>query len=551
MISYKKKILLSLVSAIIICFLSIIIVSAVRNFLIEGPKYSENSGFFEDAFQLKIFSFPGVHIYYTLDGSEPTIYSDEYTQPITIKDASNNPNVYSAITGMSGSFGDYIPDYPIDKATVVKSIAVIGNYQSEVSTAVYFVGFQDKPGYENVKIMSMVVNPYDLFSEEGIYVVGTLAGMPENGVDYSPGQYPANYNIESKEMRRKAHIILWDTNGSKLAEEDLAIGIHGGWSKSFRQKGFNFYQADEYGMDNYGFDQYMLRTSGYRDTFQTMFRDVLNQELVNDRDIATQASSPCILFINGEYWGIYNLQQRYSETYFKSEFGIDEDNIICIKSGSVAQGESSDIEYYNALIQFAVNNDLSKEKNYEEISRMMDIQSFIDYNCFECYIANMDWPINNNCCFRSRKVKSGSAYEDGRWRWAPFDTDDSVNIDISYPIMGWVDSNPFTYEAHWAGNPAETELMLALRRNEEFCTQFKNTFIEMAEKNFDYNTVKVLLDQYAQTYRIPMTMTQNRFQTMDYTEDTFNQYVSYIDDFFRNRAEYVIPYMEAINWKVD
>ena len=544
--SHKTKAIVVLLICVALCAAAYLCVWAARHLVLEGPLYSEQSGFYDEGFELKLHTLPGVRVYYTLDGSEPTENSAEYHGPIRIDDATGRENLYAAMTGMSGTYGDYIPDFPVDKATVVKSIAVFGRYRSPVSVGVYFVGFGDKSGYDGVRIMSMIVDPDDLFSDSGIYVVGTLAGKPDATAEYTPGTYPANYNIETADMRRKAKITLWDADKSLLADETLAVGIHGGWSKSFRQKGFNFYSVKEYGPDAYGLGEYMLRTSGFRDTFQTMFRDVFNQELVATRDIATQSSSPCVLFINGEYWGLYNLQQRYNETYFKNRYGIEKDDVIVIKSGYVAQGKESDIEYYNALIDYAATHDLSVTENYDTICGMMDVQSFIDYNCAQCYIANMDWPINNDCCFRSRSANGGSPYADGKWRWALYDTDDSDNVDITFPVMGRTASNPFTEEAHWAGDPAETALMAALRKNAEFCRLFAKTFAEMANTNFRYETVKPLLDRYASTYRAPMVMTQRRFQTAAFTAGTFDAYVANIDEFFKNRGAYVVPYMEEV-----
>ncbi len=439
MLTYRLKSIIVVIIEIV--FLLLIVIFACRKLKIEKPTYSKQSGFYEMPFKLKIVSSPKACIYYTLDGTEPTTNSIEYQSPIYISDASENDNYYANISGMSGSYGDYFPPFRIDKATVVKSISVINGISSEVSTGVFFVGYQDKIGYKDMKIMSMVVDPDDLFSDRGIYVIGKLAGGVQPNVEYDPGNYPANYNIESKKMRCKAYVMLWDSNKNLLNEENLSIGIHGGWSKSFRQKGFNFYTDDEDNTYKDNLGKYMLRTSGFRDTFQTMFRDVLNQELVADREMATQESSPCILFINGEYWGIYNLQERYNEEYFKDKYNIDKDNIIVIKTGSVSQGETTDIKYYDELISYATTHDLSIQENYDAISKMMDIQSFIDYYCAECYIANIDWPINNNCCFRSRNIKHDSKYEDGRWRWAMFDTDDSDNIVAKeHPAGGGADT---------------------------------------------------------------------------------------------------------------
>ncbi len=68
----------------------------------------------------------------------------------------------------------------------------------------------------------------------------------------------------------------------------------------------------------------------------------------------------------------------------------------------------------------------------------------------------------------------------------------------------------------------------------------------MTNSNFNYERVKQLLDQYSNIYRIPMTITQNRFNSMEYTPQTFDDYVLEIDEFFKNRKKYVIPYMEEV-----
>ena len=38
-----------------------------------------------------------------------------------------------------------------------------------------------------------------------------------------------------------------------------------------------------------------------------------------------------VVFLNGEYWGIYNLQERYSDNYVQEHHDINKKNVICIK----------------------------------------------------------------------------------------------------------------------------------------------------------------------------------------------------------------------------
>lgn len=55
-------------------------------YLASFPEYSEEPGAYETSISLKLFSAGKGDIYYTLDGSEPSKYSDRYTGPIKLTD---------------------------------------------------------------------------------------------------------------------------------------------------------------------------------------------------------------------------------------------------------------------------------------------------------------------------------------------------------------------------------------------------------------------------------------------------------------------------------
>ena len=65
--------------------------------------FSKGSGFYNKEFELSIYA-PTAEIYYTLDGTDPNENSIKYTDPIIIKDISENPNVYSMRTDVSARF---------------------------------------------------------------------------------------------------------------------------------------------------------------------------------------------------------------------------------------------------------------------------------------------------------------------------------------------------------------------------------------------------------------------------------------------------------------
>ena len=193
-----------------------------------------------------------------------------------------------------------------------------------------------------------------------------------------------------------------------------------------------FYSREEYGKKNVKYelipgatteiddttirDKYKRFTmrNGGNDLGFAQFRDNYIQSLVGDRAFETLSSRPAIMFINGEYWGVYTLQEDYSDNYIENNYNIDKDNVIIIECGhSVDEGLEEDLTLYKELINFAKNNDLSISSNYEKISGMMDMQSFIDYYCTEIFIANHDWMNNNNRCTVRRRLV---ALDDVRYR---------------------------------------------------------------------------------------------------------------------------------------
>lgn len=537
---------------------------------VNKPCFSKESGFYKDSFELQLSTTTasGITIYYTTDGSIPTNESTPYEGEILVKNRTDEPNVLAAKTGISTLCG-YIPPFNIDKATVIRAVAYdeAGN-ASEVVTKTYFVGM-DMEKYNHLPVISIVTDPANLFDyNTGIYVQGATydkwianGGDPNNTDSW---EWPGNYSQEGREWERPVHIDYFEGDGNLGFSQDLGMRIMGGGSRSYEQKSLKFFAREEYGKKNIKyplipgltkeiddttplatFKTFVLRNGG-NDNFYAKLRDPYFQSLVEDRDIDTQSATPVIVFIDGEYWGIYSLNEDYSDNYIKNHYDVDKDNVVMIKKGKIEEGTEEDKQFYDELISFAKNNDLSDAKNYEQISSMMDMQSFIDFCATEIYLGNEDWiNYNNNYRLWRTRTTSNAPYEDGKWRWMIYDTEYSLDL---YGLGKNYEFDAIDYINYWGeiGQDAFTQIVLfkALMQNADFRQQFVTTFMDLANVNFEPNSASQKLDKIAAQYGPCISDSFYRFGPdfiIDYNipQEYFNEQIEAIRSALYNRNRYV------------
>lgn len=354
--------------------------------------FSEESGFYQEPFELELYAPEGTVIYYTLDGSEPDKNAIRYIEPIHISDATDNDNVYSLRNDVSAGFleeeiAEYckassnyiIPDYNIDKCTVVRAVFldVDGNY-SEIKTKSYFVGYEDKMGYDGVNIISIVTDPDNLFDyDSGIYILGqTYAEVADDSdmkQNYHWMFWKANYCQRGLEWERSADIQLFNTEKELLFEQECGIRIQGGASRGYLPRSINIYAREQYGGDDrlyidlfhtgYIPDTITLFAGG-NDT-SSKFRDRLMAGLVKERNFSKMNYEPCVMFLDGEYWGVYWLTEKYDDVFLEYYYGVEKDNVVMIKADVLEEGEEEDEELYREMMWYMTSADLSVYENYE------------------------------------------------------------------------------------------------------------------------------------------------------------------------------------------
>ena len=557
------------------CKLIIVIVSLI--FLIlgiayidvmnsEAPRFSVESGFYVEDFYLEMNSEYGSKIYYTLDGSIPDEKALVYNEPILIENATHNENTISMITDTStGFYTDLIaeketrdknpgymqPDFLIDKCTVIRAVSIAENgLRSEEVSASYFVGITPEE-YGGCKIISLITEVGNLFdSEKGIYVTGDIfeTALEEGGMGNRWMFWPANYRQKGREWEREAIFHFFDQQGNMELAKKGGIRIHGGVSRGTLPKSLNLYSRTEYdGESTFGLEMF---ENGYKpkratlsaggDQLITQFNDYIMTECVSDMNIATLTHIPYVLFINGEYWGFYWLNEKYDEKYLAYYYGVDEDNVILIKNDVLEVGQEGEETLFDELEAYIGSLDMSIEENYNKACEIMDMDSYIDYNAVMLYIARRDdWPFTNYAIWKTRDIK-GDMYSDGKWRWLLFDCNSLC--------MGNEEKGPEhnTLEYMLDEEMVKISPMFAsLWKNEGFREKFIERLFYVADYCFEANKMSSMIDEYSQKMIPILSKSWERFYGQERNVlGEFYNYMQYHRNFFNGRRAIVESWFE-------
>lgn len=185
---------------------------------------------------------------------------------------------------------------------------------------------------------------------------------------------------------------------------------------AYGQSSLNY---DVYGGGVTEFTNLLLRSG--QDFPISIIRNELSQELCAQAtdNVINQRSIYCILYINGEYSGIYSLKEKANEQLYAGIAGVSRDSVEVLEA-NVSQGS----DFYNEVVEFCRFNDMSLEENYRHFCDMFDVDSVIDWLILEGYCANTDLTSGNVRYCRSSE-------NDGKWRLMFYDLDATFSTPAS------------------------------------------------------------------------------------------------------------------------
>lgn len=533
----------------------------------ELPKFSKEGGFFSNNFNLALSSELGNAIYYTLDGSDPRFSktAKKYKKEISIYNNSNEPNIYSALKDVT--LNEYNPpEFNVEKGIIVRAVIKdkkLGFGQTVENS--YFVG-KTAPYYSQMRVISMVTDAKYLFDQDkGAYMIGSKYYEWKNSdsyQEYHPGDVlnVTNYNSDGKENEFPVCIQVFE-KGKSVYSTKVGARIAGNWSRSNAQKSFRFYARKEYGNKSMdyeffdelkdangnqinSFDKITLRNGG-NDSSEVRIRDPLIHNLVSDLSCDIMASEPCILFINGEFWGFYMIREKTDGEYIKSHYGIKKKNVAVLKNSQIEEGGVEDLDEFRHFCVWAARADMTDKENYKTFCDLMDVQSFMDYMAVQTYINNFDWVknyTNNWQIWHSKSIEPNVHKADNKWRFIFYDTEYSSGIynqedtHYEYDLL-----NKMYLEKDEKFN--FVDMLRNLCKNQEFLQAFYDNYLNIIENNFDPNKVIKIIDEYMAEYKKAIMDTYFRFG-LTWMKYNFDPEIEDLKTFYQKRPEYAKKYLD-------
>ncbi len=374
-----------------------------------------SSGRFTGPVTVQLYTpVPGSLLYYTLDGTDPTVDGQEYTAPLAVTET-----------------------------TVLRAVALDdGTPVSAVTTATYLVGERD-----TLPVISLVTDPAHLWDEAtGIYT---------------------NTQERGRNWERPVTVEWLSPDGELDFSVGAGLRLHGGGSRRHAdgKQSFRLYFRGAYGPRELAYPLFgteagqtynrLVLRAGYNDSWWTggegvYLRDQLVRDLHGAMGQVAARGRWVALYLNGTYWGLYNLTERIDDTFLATHFDASEWYAISA-TGEITPGS---MHRWYRFADWLAGTDLRATAQYEQTAQQLDIENFTSYVLLNIWAQNTDWPHRNWIAARPR------AGPDPRWQFFVWDAEWAFDISEN------------TFERVVDGDARVGQMLVSLLQNAQYRAYF-------------------------------------------------------------------------------
>ncbi|MBQ4424865.1 MAG: CotH kinase family protein [Lachnospiraceae bacterium] len=377
--------------------------ASTGDFVIDDPNaedakvlFNLPSGLYSDTISVEILLAPELEgkasVYYTLNGGDPSQSGTQYTGPLSFTVGTDELKVVPLKIEVRIPDGENITD----RRT--------------------YVLCRDYSFYEGLGVASLTATQDTLYGSWGI--------MNEENLQ--------------KELVRTGEISYLNADGTMEFEDTVGIKLSGKTSLTFDEKSFKLYAQEEYGGDG-AIEFYADRVtedtqkfhyvsrlksvrlrSGSQDREMGNLRSGLAAAVLDEYGWTGAApSNRCLLFLNGEFYSICDLQPTFVNSYLGNRFDIDDNDLIQRVKGrerTVLGAEGANIIglFYN----------LYSEEGRAALEAVVDVDDMLTYYALHIVMNDSDFPQNNYEMWRyTGEPDPDNPYTDGRYRFLTYDFD--------------------------------------------------------------------------------------------------------------------------------
>lgn len=433
---------------------------------LDVPQANLPSGVYKETVTLE-FSGDGT-IYYTLDGSRPTTNSKVYTEPLVLENV----------------------------ATTVRTFCVSEGRSSAVTAYTYIVGAEHELPILHVSIPQR-------------HLTGTQGVLNNIYIDY---EYEA--------------VLTLIENGEEKFSVPFGFRLHGNDSRKGSKQNFQLRFRSEYGVgklnyklfDNLDITEFnsLLLKGGSEDYKYAVMRDELATGIAEGTtSVYVQARKPVVLYLAGEYWGIYYLRERFSADYVASHLNVSPDSVDLLESHGGSEQAGNNDEYQD-LVAYTYNHNMSTDDNYAFLCSQVDIQSLMDWYICRSYMGDKD--IGNIRRFRSKEA-------DGKWKWMFFDLDWSFWHTTDAPFSSIINKQG-----------AEEELMRAVLAHKDGRDAFLKRYDELMDTVLNEEYITAYISALVADIESEIPADRAKWgRTVSHWESEIERLYAYVRDGYRTK----------------